>query len=72
MFETRIRRVHVDESILVDGQRDRIDPDKWRPLIMSFQRFYGLGPQVHDSTLAKIPEAMYRGPDIARARDDRG
>jgi hypothetical protein len=43
-------------------------PDAWRPLIMSFQKFYGLGPQVHPSTLATIPERMYRGPDIERAR----
>jgi hypothetical protein len=35
---------------------------------MSFQKFYGLGPQVHPSTLASIPEHLYRGPDIDRAR----
>lgn len=68
-FEVRIQRVHVEEAILMQGERDRIDPEKWRPLIMSFQHFYGLGPQLHDSTLARIPEAMYRGPDIARARN---
>jgi hypothetical protein len=40
---------------------NRIDPDKWRPLIMSFQQFYGLAPhQLHDSELAKIPESLYR------------
>lgn len=40
---------------------DRIDPDKWRPSIMSFQHFYGLKPgTVHGSELAKIPEAAYR------------
>ncbi|MGJ4926554.1 flavin reductase family protein [Bradyrhizobium sp. HKCCYLS2038] len=67
-FEVRVQRVHVDPSILMDGARDRIDPDKWRPLIMSFQQFYGLGPRVHDSRLGTIPEAAYRTPDIARAR----
>ena len=67
-FEVRIVRVHLEESILVDGERDRIDPDKWRPLIMSFQHFYGLGSRVHDSRLATIPESVYRGPDIERAR----
>lgn len=60
-FEVRIRRAHIDDSILVDGEYDRIDPDKWRPLIMSFQKFYGLTPdQLHPSTLAEIPEALYR------------
>lgn len=37
---------------------------------MSFQKFYGLeAGQVHDSALAQIPERLYRGPDIARARN---
>jgi flavin reductase (DIM6/NTAB) family NADH-FMN oxidoreductase RutF len=67
-IEARIQRVHLEESILFKDDPNRIDPDKWRPLIMSFQQFYGLGPQLHDSTLAQIPEAAYRGPDIARAR----
>src|SRR5262249_5718461 len=42
VFEVRIQRVHVRPDILMDGHADRIDPDKWRPLIMSFQQFYGL------------------------------
>jgi len=67
-FEVRVQRVHVDERILMAGERDRIDPDKWRPLIMSFQRFYGLGANVHESALGTIPESAYRGPDIERAR----
>jgi flavin reductase (DIM6/NTAB) family NADH-FMN oxidoreductase RutF len=70
-FEVRIQRVHVHESILAAGEPNRIDPDKWRPLIMSFQKFYGLGPQVHESTLAQIPETMYRSPDVDRARQGR-
>jgi len=68
-IEVRIQRVHIEESILMDGNPNRVDPDKWRPLIMSFQKFYGLAPeQVHDSTLALIPEHTYRSPDIDRAR----
>ena len=69
VFEVRIQRVHVEESILMGGEPNRIDPDKWRPLIMSFQKFYALGAQVHASTLAQIPEAMYRSPDVDRARE---
>ena len=67
-IEVRIQRVHVDRAIRMDGHADRIDPDKWRPLIMSFQQFYGLGPKLGVSTLATVPEALYRGPDIDRAR----
>jgi hypothetical protein len=36
---------------------------------MSFQEFYGLGPgKVHPSGLGEIPEALYRSPDVDRAR----
>lgn len=67
-FEVRVTRVHIHPDILMDGQPNRVDPDKWRPLIMSFQRYYGMGEEVHESTLARIPEEIYRMPDIARAR----
>lgn len=68
-FEVRIQRVHADESILMSGHTDRIDPDKWHPLIMSFQNFYGLeGKPLQGSTLAQVPEALYRSPDVDRAR----
>lgn len=66
-FEVRVQRVHVHEAIRAEGAADRIDPDRWRPLIMSFQHFYGLGSRVHPSTLASIPERLYRGPDIERS-----
>jgi flavin reductase (DIM6/NTAB) family NADH-FMN oxidoreductase RutF len=60
-IEVAVRRVHIDDSLLVPGEPDRIDPDRWRPLIMSFQRFYGLADgEVHASELAKIPEGLYR------------
>lgn len=72
VFEVRIQRVHVRSDLLMDGKSNQIDPNKWRPLIMSFQRFYGLGPELHDSTLAQIPESSYRGPDIDRARGTGG
>jgi len=66
-LELKIVRVHLDKQILMDGKPNHIDPDKWRPLIMSFQQFYGLGGQVHASTLAQIPEELYQTPDRERA-----
>jgi flavin reductase (DIM6/NTAB) family NADH-FMN oxidoreductase RutF len=69
LFEVRIQRVHVHPELLMDGHANRIDPDKWSPLIMSFQKFYGLSGQVHPSRLAEIPERAYRSPDIDRARN---
>jgi flavin reductase (DIM6/NTAB) family NADH-FMN oxidoreductase RutF len=68
VIEVRIQRVHVDKSIRIDNEPNRIDPDKWRPLILSFQEFYGLGPKLCRSTLGTVPEALYRSPDIDRAR----
>jgi flavin reductase (DIM6/NTAB) family NADH-FMN oxidoreductase RutF len=59
-FEVRVVRAHIEESILMQGFKDRIDPDKWRPLIMSFCEFYGLGEKIRRSTLAEIPESAYR------------
>jgi flavin reductase (DIM6/NTAB) family NADH-FMN oxidoreductase RutF len=66
-LELKIVRVHLDDSILMDGQINRVDPDKWRPLIMSFQQFYGLGEQVHASVLSRVPEEMYQTADRQRA-----
>ena len=66
-IELKIVRVHLDESIIMNGQPNRVDPDKWRPLIMSFQEFYGLGEKVHASALGTIPEHLYRTPDVEAA-----
>jgi flavin reductase (DIM6/NTAB) family NADH-FMN oxidoreductase RutF len=64
-IEVKILRVHVEESLRLPGYANRVDPDRWRPLIMSFCQFYGLGPQVHRSTLAEIPEEAYRPRPVA-------
>jgi hypothetical protein len=54
VFEVHIVKLHVDESLLVrEGACPRIDPVRWRPLIMSFCRFFGLGSEVHPSRLAE-------------------
>ena len=55
-FEVHIVKLHVDESLLVPGSdpgRPHIDPLKWRPLIMSFCRFFGVGEEIHPSRLAE-------------------
>jgi hypothetical protein len=59
-LEIRIVNVHVEEDLLLAGYENRIDPDAWRPLIISFSQFYGLGGRVHTSRLAEIPESAYR------------
>lgn len=59
-LEVRIVRIHVAESIRMAGTAHRIDPERWRPLIMSFCEFFGLGDRLRPSTLATIPEESYR------------
>jgi flavin reductase (DIM6/NTAB) family NADH-FMN oxidoreductase RutF len=54
-FEIHIVKLHVEESLLSnkDEGRPHIDPVKWRPLIMSFCRFFGIGEEAHSSRLAE-------------------
>jgi flavin reductase (DIM6/NTAB) family NADH-FMN oxidoreductase RutF len=61
--EARIVRVHIDPALL-DGRH--VDPTRWRPLMMSFRRLFGLGDEVQPSRLARGSEDTYapwkRGP----------
>jgi flavin reductase (DIM6/NTAB) family NADH-FMN oxidoreductase RutF len=66
-LEVRIKRVHIAPALLVKGRPNRIDPDLWKPIIMSFCRYYGLSSELAVSKLARIPEEQYRSPDIDRA-----
>lgn len=53
-FEVHIVKLHVDEALLLgNGPRPHVDPVRWRPLIMNFCRFFGLGGEVHPSRLAE-------------------
>lgn len=59
MIELRIVQVHADPRILAAAGSDRIDPDKWHPLMMSFRQFHGMAGQVHPSRLGRGPEDAY-------------
>lgn len=59
-LEVKVLRTHVHGDIMMEGYPNRIDPDKWRPMIMSFQELYGLDRKLDDSILAQIPEESYR------------
>jgi flavin reductase (DIM6/NTAB) family NADH-FMN oxidoreductase RutF len=59
--EVTVRRVHASPDVLVPDRFNRIDPDRWRPLIMSFQHFYGLADgRLVPSRLATVDEELYR------------
>jgi len=70
-FEVRITRVHVHPGLLMEGHDNRIDPAKWQPLIMNFQKLFAVSPEeIVPSRLARIDEAIYRMPDVDRAREE--
>jgi flavin reductase (DIM6/NTAB) family NADH-FMN oxidoreductase RutF len=60
LFDVVVTKVWALPEVRLSGHANRIDPDAWRPLIMSFQQFYGLGGREHPSRLATIDEEMYR------------
>jgi flavin reductase (DIM6/NTAB) family NADH-FMN oxidoreductase RutF len=70
MFEVHIVKLHVAEELLVDERH--IDPLKWRPLIMSFCRFFGMGEEVHPSRLAESNFMKMVGMPIAPKDEGQG
>lgn len=65
LFELKIVRVHVWKGLKAEGHENRIDTDKWRPMIMSFSRLYGLKEgELDRSVLAEIDEEKYRIGDL--------
>ncbi|KAI1359014.1 hypothetical protein F5Y08DRAFT_320536 [Xylaria arbuscula] len=60
-IEVRVLRIHIVKSLRMEGYANRVDPDKWRPLIMSFREYYGLGQgKVFESKLGEGSEEYYR------------
>ena len=59
-LEVKILRVHAEEKVLQVGERDKVDADRWRPLMTVFQHLYGLGARLQPSRLAEIDEERYR------------
>ncbi|EIM92864.1 uncharacterized protein STEHIDRAFT_90194 [Stereum hirsutum FP-91666 SS1] len=65
VFEVKILRVHVWKGLVSKEHANRIDADKWRPMIMSFSRLYGLKDgELEHSVLAEIDEEKYRVGDL--------
>ncbi|CAH0055814.1 unnamed protein product [Clonostachys solani] len=60
-LEVKVLRTHVEENIRMAGHKNRIDPDLWHPMIMSFQELYGLNPRkIAAFELARVHEEEYR------------
>ncbi|EEQ90018.2 uncharacterized protein BDCG_05138 [Blastomyces dermatitidis ER-3] len=62
-MELKILRVYVEDDLRLGGYANRIDSEKWQPLIMCFSEFYGMGKhKLVPSRLAEIDEEAYRSP----------
>ncbi|OAX84670.1 hypothetical protein ACJ72_00962 [Emergomyces africanus] len=62
-MELKILRVHVEDRLRLAGYENRIDSEKWQPIIMCFSEFYGMGrTKLVPSRLAEIDEEAYRSP----------
>ena len=59
-LEVKILRVHAEGDILQNGEGNKVDADRWRPLMSVFQHLYGLNARLQPSRLAEIDEEMYR------------
>ncbi|RMD39934.1 hypothetical protein DV735_g5190, partial [Chaetothyriales sp. CBS 134920] len=61
VFEVEIVNVRVHPRLKKDGYANRIDPDAWNPMIMSFCELYGINRvKIGNSRLAEIDEELYR------------
>ncbi|KAL6714177.1 hypothetical protein ACLMJK_008671 [Lecanora helva] len=60
-LEVKILKVYAEDRIMMNGSSKKVNADAWRPLIMNFQHFYGLGGRLDPSRLAEIDEEKYRG-----------
>ena len=59
MVELQLLKVHVAPNLLLEPEGHRIDPDRWKPLIMSFRQFHSVGERLQPSRLAEAPEEAY-------------
>lgn len=63
-IEVKVLKTYIDEKLKLVGHSNRVDPDLWRPMIMSFQYLFGLKDREGRlSTLANIKEELYGGLD---------
>lgn len=59
--EVQIIKVHAAEQMLSKVFVNRIDPEQWNPLLMSFLQFFERGRNIHPSRLAELPEEAWAG-----------
>jgi flavin reductase (DIM6/NTAB) family NADH-FMN oxidoreductase RutF len=61
-IEVRIVRVSIHQELRLEGYRNRVDAEKWKPMIMMFCDLFGLkNGKLEHSKLADVEEELYRG-----------
>ena len=58
-IELRICRIYAAEEIMIESKKNRVDPKKWNPLIMSFRQFFGISEIGVKSKLNTGDEDLY-------------
>jgi flavin reductase (DIM6/NTAB) family NADH-FMN oxidoreductase RutF len=51
--ETRVLKVHIEEGLMMEREGDYVDPELWKPLMMSCCDFFGFGEKLRPSRLAE-------------------
>jgi flavin reductase (DIM6/NTAB) family NADH-FMN oxidoreductase RutF len=59
--EATVHVVHAHESVRSQGYANRIDPQRWHPLIMSFLEYFDVTPSTQPSDLRAVDEEFYGG-----------
>lgn len=57
--ELQITQVNASPEILLSDNKNKIDPNKWNPLIMNFRKLYSLSAELNESRLAIKSEDLY-------------
>ncbi|KAF6233205.1 hypothetical protein HO173_008494 [Letharia columbiana] len=59
-LEVEVLRIQAEEHIMQIGVPNKVDTDRWRPLMTAFQHLYGLSARLLPSRLAEIDEEKDR------------
>jgi flavin reductase (DIM6/NTAB) family NADH-FMN oxidoreductase RutF len=69
--EVKVLRVSIHDELRLEGYKNRIDADRWKPMIMMFCELYGLKDgKLEHSRLADIKEEMYRGMSGTKVEEE--
>lgn len=71
IVEAEVVRVHADPAILIAGT-DRIDPQRWNPIIFSFRQYFELGVSLGARGSGMVESVEDTGGDPVQDTDQTG